>query len=258
MEFDKIVHKLSKADEKIIDIIDIGRLIDDDYPDVDTTIKTKVYRATSRLKDLEVITPIRHGLYVVWDRTDDVDLYIDDHYWKFAKKIITRTTGAAYFIAGHKSLELHQMNHEPPEILTILTPKVSKILTLSPTRKIHFQMVTSKEGKNLFTTYHKMSQVEDILGTQLRTCCQEQALLESLIKRKGIKDFDLYVVDRFLKRYHKHLRKEVLFELVSTKYITPINRLRELAKKGKYDELYDICLTAIKVHGKGCFISTDI
>jgi len=52
MDFDKIVKKLSNSPEKIIDTIDLGRFTDDDYPEVDRSTKTKVYKMISRLKDL--------------------------------------------------------------------------------------------------------------------------------------------------------------------------------------------------------------
>jgi len=67
---------------------------------------------------------------------------------------------------------------------------------------------------------------------------------------------DQYLVEKFLKRSSKILRREVLGKLVSLKYITAINRLRSIAKDMNNMPVYEMCIDIIKCEGGGCFVSS--
>jgi hypothetical protein len=63
------------------------------------------------------------------------------------------------------------------------------------------------------------------------------------------------LIEKFLKRSSRMLRREVLWVLVSTKYITAINRLRSITKDTKNTIIYEMCIDIIKQEGGGCFIT---
>ena len=161
-------------------------------------------------------------------------------------------------IVGAKSLELHSRNHEPPETLLVLTPRVNRVVTLSRGRTIVFQSVHEAAPKWAFHTCYSFSETLTIEGIWFRVCSREQALLETLTKRKGSQEVDVYLVERFLWRYAKYLRDSVVYDLVRIRYITAINRLRVITKKMWLNDVYSMCLVAIKRYGNGCFVSVDV
>lgn len=82
-------------------------------------------------------------------------------------------------------------------------------------------------------------------------------LLEALTHKNGVPDIDMYVVKRYLKRHHSRLSAQNLHKLVELRYISAINRLREISRDSGYEDLYATCVDVIKKSGKGCFLTMN-
>lgn len=88
------------------------------------------------------------------------------------------------------------------------------------------------------------SEIEE--GVSLRFLTLEAALLDSLLIHRGMDEVDGYLARKFLVRFHGSIDRDTLGELVKIRYISSINRLREMAKVFGYDDLYDKTLSVIK------------
>ena len=134
----------------------------------------------------------------------------------------------------------------------------TKNLQISSTYSLSIRPLTSGKktlSKNIYPLFKKYTDMIEIDGEKLRIACPELALLDTLLLRNMDNGIDQYLVEKFLKRSSKILRREVLGKLVSLKYITAINRLRSIAQDMKNIPLYEMCVDIIKWEGGGCFVS---
>jgi hypothetical protein len=60
---------------------------------------------------------------------------------------------------------------------------------------------------------------------------------------------------RFLKNFHKDLKRDSLGDLVKYRYIRAINRLRVIARDNGYEDLYKKTLDIIRDEGGGCYVN---
>lgn len=100
--------------------------------------------------------------------------------------------------------------------------------------------------------FTKTIEIDEII---LRIANEELALLDALLIHKSEEGINTYLLEKFVKKFSKTLKREILGQLVSLKYLTAINRLRVLAKKLKEDSLYGQCLDIIRQEGANCFVS---
>jgi hypothetical protein len=63
-------------------------------------------------------------------------------------------------------------------------------------------------------------------------------------------------IDSFISLWGGSLDREILWDLVARRYITGINRLRELAQKIDKQKLYQQCLSVIRDEWGGCFVTS--
>lgn len=149
-------------------------------------------------------------------------------------------------------------DYSAPKKLLVSGKDSTKNLQVSDTYSLSIRPITSgkKTGnRNLYTSLKKYTDTLEIEGERLRIACPELALLDTLLLRDAENGIDRYLVEKFLKRSSKILRREVLGKLVSLKYITAINRLRSIARDTKNISIYEMCLEIIKQEGGGCFVS---
>lgn len=149
-------------------------------------------------------------------------------------------------------------DYSAPKKLLISGQEKTKNLQISDTYSLSIRPITSgkKTGnKNIYTLLSKYTDSLEIDGQKLRIACPELALLDTLLLRDTDNGIDQYLVEKFLKRSSKILRREVLGKLVSLKYITAINRLRSIAKDTGNTPIYEMCIDIIKQEGGGCFVS---
>lgn len=215
-----------------------------------------------RLKGNHILTPIKQGLYYVSMSEDtNIEAVIEDRYWRIVKKILSREAGSEYFISGNKALEMLMKDYSAPKKLLVSGKDSTKNLQISGTYSLSIRPITSgkKTGnKNLYTALRKYADTVEVEGEKLRIACPELALLDTLLVRDAENGIDRYLVEKFLKRSSKILRREVLGKLVSLKYITAINRLRSIARNMKNMPIYEMCLDIIKQEGGGCFVSEGV
>jgi len=143
-------------------------------------------------------------------------------------------------------------DYSAPKKLLITGKEQTKNLQISESYSLSIRPITS--GKKTFSKniYPLLSQYTDNLeidGEKLHIACPELALLDTLLLRDTENGIDQYLVEKFLKRSSKILRRDVLGKLVSLKYITAINRLRSIAKDMKNIPVYEMCVDIIKQEG---------
>lgn len=225
--------------------------------------KRETYKLAYRLKSEGLLLPIRNGLYVrstdpSRNKTYDDLQAVEGAYWRIAKKIITRKCGSNYLIAGPKSLEIRMRDFSIPSTLIVYTKDCDSTVTVSERHKLVFKTAKtgSKTGRNnAFPFFSEFSETFEIDGLKFKTAGIEHAVLDSLIVHKGISETDTYVVTKFLSRFSKAVRREALGKLVSCKYLTAVNRLREMARDKGDDALYQKALDVVKREGGNCFVT---
>lgn len=174
------------------------------------------------------------------------------------KKILSREVSGEYFLSGNKALEIHMKDYSAPKRLLVSGKDATKNLQISSSYSLSIRPITSgkKSGnKNIYPLFKKYTDPLEIDGEKLRIACPELALLDTLLLRDTDNGIDQYLIQKFLKRSSKTLRRDVLGKLVSLKYITAINRLRSIAKEMKNIPVYEMCIDIIKQEGGGCFVS---
>lgn len=277
MDFDKIVKKLSRKPGFPIGLDDLAEYVDPGYAR-GAEGKRDTYKLAYRLKAENVLLPIRNGLFLV--RPDsapgesgtgrirreeesramqDIRL-IEDAYWRIVKKIVTTRCGSSYLIGGPKSLEIRMRDLSIPDTLIVYTRHDPGTVAVADRRKIVFKTVASggKTGRtNAFPHFAKLAETFEIDGAKFKVACAEHAVLDSLTVHKGMPEPDEYAVMKFLSKYAKTLRREVLGTLVSFKYLKAVNRLREIARdRGGMSGLYEKALDVVKREGGNCFVSS--
>lgn len=174
------------------------------------------------------------------------------------KKILSREVSSECFISGNKALEILIKDYSAPKKLLVTGKDQTKNLQISSTYSLSIRPITSGKktlGKNIYPLLKKYTDILEIDGEKLRIACPELALLDTLLMRDYDNGIDQYLIEKFLKRSSKILRREILGKLVSLKYITAINRLRSISKEMKNTPIYEMCIDIIKQEGGGCFVS---
>jgi hypothetical protein len=187
-----------------------------------------------------------------------IEEIVESLYWKIVKKILSRETGGEYFLSGNKALVIHMKDYSAPKKLLASGREATRNLQISESYSLSLRPMTSgvKTGnKNLFSALRKYTPLLEIEGEKLRVACPELALLDTLLLRDNDTGIDQYLVEKFLKRSSKILKREILGKLVSLKYITAINRLRSITQSMGNTPLYEMCIDIIKREGGGCFVS---
>ena len=260
ISFDKVVKKMWNLEGNIISIIDVSNITDPDFSKKDSVAKSSTYKTLYRLKACDIITPIRQGLYFVNNqKSTSIERIIEDNYWSIAKKILTQETGGEYFISGNKALEIYLKDFSLPRKLITYHPAGTKNIALSPDHTLSIRPINSGKktsNKNLYTVLKKYTKTIEIDGIKLRIASLETSLLDALLIRDESDGIDQYLINKCIKRFGKTLDRKILWDLVAQKYITSINRLRELARDSGNTPLYELCLDIIKQEGGGCFITS--
>lgn len=260
IDFNKIVNKLWKIKGEFIDIDDISDIVDPDFRKKPLNKRYPTYKILYLLKGSNIITPIKQWLYYVPESENiHIEWVIEDRYWKIVKKILSREVWRAYFLSGNKALEILMKDYSAPKKLLISGQEKTKNLQISDTYSLSIRPITSGKktlNKNIYTLLSKYTDSLEIDGQKLRIACPELALLDTLLLRDTDNGIDQYLVEKFLKRSSKILRREVLGKLVSLKYITAINRLRSITKDTRNTPIYEMCIDIIKQEGGGCFVTS--
>jgi hypothetical protein len=149
-------------------------------------------------------------------------------------------------------------DYSAPKKIIISGKDEAKNLQISDTYSLSIRPITSGKktlSKNAYPLLKKYTDLLEIDGEKLRVACPELALLDTLLLHDSDNGIDQYLIEKFLKRSSKILRRDILGKLVSIKYITAINRLRTISKDIKNIPIYNMCIDIIKQEGGGCFIS---
>jgi hypothetical protein len=172
-------------------------------------------------------------------------------------------------IAGVKSLELHCTNFTPLSTLVVYVPlgyltSAKKIITLSPQYSIVLRSIqigskfrSEQKNTDLHPYLKKLSAYQVFPGVkslELRVLSPESAILDALTS--GEDSSAQLSIDRFVSLWGSALDRTVLGDLVARRYITGINRLRELAQEIGNQKLYAQCLSVIRDEGGGCFVTS--
>ncbi|MDQ1344102.1 MAG: hypothetical protein QG650_822 [Patescibacteria group bacterium] len=261
MDFNKIVKKLSKSPSKVFDLEDIAEFVDPGFARGEGG-KRDAYKLVYRLKSQGILMPIRNGLYQRTDDPYEKDPYddvraVEDAYWKIVKKLITKNCGANYVVAGSKALEIRMRDLSIPDTLIVYTKDLTSVLTVSERHRVVFQMAKTgaKTGRNnAFPVFAEFAETFEIDGLKFKIAGIEHAILDALIVHKRT-PADTYAVTKFVSKYSKAVRRDALGKLVACKYLTAINRLREIARDKGDSVLYEKALDVVKREGGNCFVS---
>ncbi len=254
--FDKIVKKLWTKSGQIISINDFQKWF---FPLTDAG-KTSAYKLASRLMSNQIIIPIKNGLYYI--SSEDIilsDQIIDELYWKILKKLLRDEVEWKYIIVGNKALELLLRDFSIPEKLYIYTKDVSKIIKLSKDHSIIFRTICWWKRlwwENIFTKLSKHSRRIEIDRNEFLVADVNLALLDALTIHNTNDWINILLTQKAIKKFSKLLNKEKLWELVGYKYLTAINRLREITKEMNENSLYRQCVDIINRNWASCFITT--
>lgn len=145
-----------------------------------------------------------------------------------------------------------------PNTLIVYTKDYDASVVVSSRHTVVFKTVKSgaKTGRtNAYPVFSKFSETVEIEGTKFKIAGMEHAVLDSLIVHKGMPDTDVRMVEKFLSKYSKTLRRENLGELVSFKYLTAVNRLREISRDRGDTATYEKALDVVKREGGNCFVT---
>lgn len=183
---------------------------------------------------------------------------VEDAYWKIAKKLVSKNCGSEYVVAGPKSLEIRMRDFSIPYILIVYTKNYDATLLVTDANKIVFKTAKTglKTGRaNAFPIFAKFSETFVVENLQWKIASVEHAILDSLTIHKGIPKIDEYAVIKFLSKYAKSVDRERLGRLVSCKYLTAVNRLREIARDRGIASVYEKALDVVKREGGNCFLT---
>lgn len=243
VDFNKIVNKLLKKRWKILfkdDFFDEFFLWEKDWNE------TKVSKLIYRLSSEWIIKKIKNWVYLIPKKEDEklneVDL-LDKYILKLVKKYITYNVRNEYYITWKKSLELHMRNYYFGDKIFVMNRNLNKKITVWDIQII-FKTVKGKDV-NLFSRLSKFTTTHEIEGLKFKSSNLELALLENCLSDASLDDFDLAFVQKVLKKYRKVLNLNNFEELAKLRFITSINRLKEVSKLVD-DDLYVFFLGLIK------------
>lgn len=275
ISFDKIVSKLSAKRSPVVLMDDLVELIDPENARAEEG-RREIYKMAYKLRAQGVVLSLRNGLFLI-KRADTAmrqgessERYgirmVDEFYWHIARSYIRREVGSEYCIGGDKALELHLADQSIPSTLIVYTKYTNKKIRLSGSHVLVFKSRETSEDKkrNFLTSMQPFITKKDvgvagkesgILPVELKILDLEAALLDALLLHNRQEGIDRYLLDRFLAKFNRILRRDELGRLVELRYISAINRLREMARDGKYEELYRTCISIIRDEGAGCFLT---
>lgn len=246
---------------EFIDIDDISDIVDPDFRKKSLNKRSPTYKVLYRLKGSNILIPIKQWLYYVPESENiNIEWIVEDGYWRIVKKILSREVWGEYFISGNKALEILMKDYSAPKKLIVSGKDTTKNLQISKTYSLSVRPITSGKktlNRNIYSFFKRYTDSLEIDDQKLRIACPELALLDTLLIRDTDNGIDQYLVEKFLKRSSKILRREILGKLVSMKYITAINRLRSIAQDMKNISVYEMCIDIIKQEGGGCFVSGE-
>lgn len=257
LNFHKLVNKLLKKSWKILFRNDIFEIIDPDFQEKNIT---KLNKIIYRLKWEGVIKVIRNGVYVVPNEEDkflnEVDI-LDKYYFKLAKKYITENVWASYFIAWKKSLEFYLKDYSLPEKLLVINRSLNKKIKVWDYEIIFKTIKWNVKGKssNIYNRLSNFVITEQYDDISFKIANLELSLLESAIISNW-EWIDISLVNKALKKYKKVIKFDTILELWNLRYISSINRLKDLSK-GIDKVLFDEFKCVIKKTW-GQFISTNL
>lgn len=257
--FDKIVKKLLKYENSILNIKDIWEIIDPDFSSWNKKHIAEIYKTIYRLKSNNLIFPIKSWLYYInYDKNVRKIDIIDNNYWKIIKKIIIDETAWDYIIWWDKSLEVHLKDYSIHNTLIVYTKNINKTIGISWNLRVKFIILKAwkkNSNKYNFNYLHKFSQKTSINGIDFCIAWEEFSILDSLIINNIKNWIDNYQIAKFLKKYSNYLDRDILWALVKYRYISSINRLRIISKNNDNVYLYKICLDIIKKEWANCFLT---
>ncbi len=261
ISFDKIVHKLWTKKSSIILIDDLVELVDPDNSRAEVGMR-EVYKIVYRLKSEWHMLALRNGLFLLGPKVDaksEVEL-IESHYWEIARAYIKSEVGSEYVIGGAKALEFHIADMSTPASLIVYTRFLSKQVILSKNHRLIFKKreTWKRSSGSLFPKLLPHVLRKTISGIDFKMLNHEASLLDVLLLQNSGGVIDTYLILKFLKKYHHTLQRNILGNLVELRYISSINRLREIAKSQGYDRLYRDCVSIIRDEWAGCFLASKV
>ncbi len=259
ISFDKIVYKLWLKKSPILLIDDLVELIDPDNSRAEVGMR-EVYKTVYRLKSEWYMRALRNWLFLIGplvDQKSEIEL-IESYYWEIARAYIAREVRSEYFIGGSKALEFHISDMSTPAVLIVYTKSISKQVLLSKNHRLIFKKreTGKRAGGNLFAKLAPFVMKKMVSGLDLKILTHEAALLDMLLLQNSWWVQDDYLVLKFLHKYHTAIQRSILGKLVELRYISSINRLREVAKFQGYEGLYRDCVSVIRDEGAGCFLTS--
>ena len=142
--------------------------------------------------------------------------------------------------------------------VVVSTRDIRKTIHISSAYTVALRPIVSggrESHRSIYTPCRKLTRRVEIEGLPFRTADTELALLDSLLVHTGREEIDRPLIVKFLKKHAKYLRRDVIGQLVSMRYITAVNRLREIAYDTGDEKLYRLCVDVIRVEGAGCFVT---
>lgn len=206
----------------------------------------------SQLLGRGIIVRIASDLY------GEKEFLSEERYWQVIEALIRSVAPSGAVIGGEKSLEVHLFDYSVPDVLIVYTRDRARRVRLYGTKEVHFRILFSGEKtrrKNLFSPLQKGSvTIKSIWNIHFLS--KELALLESLSLRRHDEGITEERIIKFLKKFHSSLDQDILAEIVRFRYIRAINRLRSIAKREGYDDLYQKTLHIIRNEWGWCFFHT--
>jgi len=245
--FNKIVQKLWTKWWKIIFKSDIFELID---PEKKKENNNKINKIIYKLKASNIIITLKAGVYII-PKQEDLELnkldLIEKYYFKLLKKYITYYLWNDYYISWIKSLEIHNKNYSVSDKIYIINRNLNKKIFFW-NYQIIFKTISWKLNNkkiNLFNKFKIYTVKKNIEWYEFKISCLELSLLESTLISDSEFWFDLWLINKTIKKYHKFFNKEKFYDIWRYKYIMSFNRLKELSKPIDLN-LYNLFLDIIK------------
>ena len=256
ISFDKIVKRMCEKKWKIFTIDDIQWM----YFVMNKKGRVQAYKLILRLKAANIIMSIRNGIYFVnaGEKQEMIDI-IDIHYWQIVRAILSSENQLSYyFLAGKTPLYIHNKSFWAPELLLIYTSDYRKTVKLSTHHTIRFTTIATGKGLKWVNAFMKLSKYctkQLIDWISFLVPGRELALFEALLHdRDPLQERDILL---FTKKYHSVLQESVLADLVKIRYISSLNKLREIAYVYWYESLHNITVKTITREGRWCFITVN-
>lgn len=247
INFNKIVKKVLKKRWKVMLRNDIFDIIDPEKKDINkTTLNKTIYN----LKSQWYIIPIKNWVYIIPDEEDlslnNIDL-LEKYFFKLLKKYISSNCQNNYYISGLKSLEFHLKDFSVPMKITVINRSIDKQVLIWNYCIVFKTISGSFWGKkiNLYSKFSSMTKIVSVLWVDFKTSNMELSLLENALIYDNEIWVNVFLLNKFIKKYHKYFNKDNFYFIWQYKYIMSMNRLKEITKNIDKD-LYEVFLDIIK------------